>query len=259
MNKSICCFFFAACCSSAQVHVSRMIHLLLFSTCLMLSWVKQSPLWAAETSLSPESGAARAPPAASTWANDRAASEQHPTTWGELFSPYFSPSVLLRRGEWERWAPGFQPRLNLHITSAGSRPVFSPASRLGRSQDMGKYSQAGRYHPSLNFLPFITRPKQIQPHFLTAGHKNVREIFLPKLPSHKRWELWQKSFAFDNITTALSRSFGPTCLPSLCWQSPWSHAIVAAQPFHSHCGAWRASAWSHRSRAHHQTSFLFSC
>lgn len=91
MNKSICCFFFTACCSSAQVHVSRMIHLLLFSTCLMLSWVKQSPLWAAETSLSPESGASRAPPAASTWANGWAALEQHPTTWGKFFHHIFPP------------------------------------------------------------------------------------------------------------------------------------------------------------------------
>lgn len=181
MNKSICCFFFTACCSSAQVHVSRMIHLLLFSTCLMLSWVKQSPLWAAETNLSPESGASRAPPAASTWANVWAALEQHPTTRGELFSSYFSPCVLLRRGEWKSWAPGIQPRSNLHITSAGSRPVFIQASR----NHMGMCSQAGCYHPSLNFLPFINRSKQIEPHFLTTGHKNVREIFLPKLPSHK--------------------------------------------------------------------------
>lgn len=45
MKKSICYFFSPTCCSSAQVHVSRMTHVLLFSTCLVLSWVEQSPLW----------------------------------------------------------------------------------------------------------------------------------------------------------------------------------------------------------------------
>lgn len=45
VKKSICYFFFPTCCSSAQVHVSGMSHVLLFSSCLMLSWVEQSPLW----------------------------------------------------------------------------------------------------------------------------------------------------------------------------------------------------------------------
>lgn len=45
MKKSICYFFSPTCCSSAQVHVSRMTHMLLSSTCLMLSWVEQSLLW----------------------------------------------------------------------------------------------------------------------------------------------------------------------------------------------------------------------
>lgn len=45
MKKRIFYFFSPTWCSSAQVHVSRMTHVLLSSTCLMLSWVEQSLLW----------------------------------------------------------------------------------------------------------------------------------------------------------------------------------------------------------------------
>lgn len=100
MNKSICCFFFTTCCSSAQVHVSRMTHVLLFSACLMLSWVKQSPLWPPDGPTYQWGGERRrayAPWTAATRATSWAATEdvQHRSTrWGAFshIEPYLLSS-----------------------------------------------------------------------------------------------------------------------------------------------------------------------
>lgn len=62
MKRSICCFFSPTCCSSAQVHVSRMTHMLLFTRAQRSAewsraWWLQSPVcqqgWDSRTARAP--------------------------------------------------------------------------------------------------------------------------------------------------------------------------------------------------------------
>jgi len=92
VHEQKCCFFLTAR-SSAQVHVNRMTHVLLFSTCLMLSWEKQSLLRAAGSSLSPEQGEESSLSVSNCHEVQHGTAPQH----GENCFIRVSPSVLQRR------------------------------------------------------------------------------------------------------------------------------------------------------------------